>query len=260
MMSLAIGELKKFVEGDEQAERQLRALAGNLARAQFEKLGWNATESEDETITKLRTTIIGLMVYSQDEQVLADAKKLYSENTLEQLDPELRPLIISSVVRYSHTSELIDTLIQAYTTTQLSELQQDIASGLTATKDTATIEKLLSLITDDSTIRHQDVARWFVWLIRNRDGRTLAWNWVRDNWKWIETTFGSDKSYDDFPRYAAGALITRDQLEEYKTFFTPLKNEPALARVIAIGIGEIEGRVELIERDSEAVRQALAKL
>jgi len=260
MISLAIGELKKFVEGDETAEKQLRTLAGTLARAQFERLGLNAKNGEDETTTKLRTTIVGLMIYSQDKQVLADAKKLYDKNTLEQLDPELRPLIISSVVRYSHTSELIDTLVQAYATTQLSELQQDIASGLTATKDAATIKKLLSLITDSSTVRHQDVARWFVWLIRNRDGRDLAWNWVRDNWKWIETTFGSDKSYDDFPRYAAGALITREQLEQYETFFAPLKNEPALARVIAIGIAEIEGRVELIERDASAVRDALAKL
>jgi aminopeptidase N len=260
IISLAIGELKKFVESNETAESQLRTFAGRLARSQFERLGWHPVEGEDETTTKLRTTIIGLMVYSQDADVLATAKKLYDENALEALDPELRPLIIGSVVRYNGDAAIIDSLITAYKTTSLSELQQDIASGLTSTKDKDVIKKLLGLVMDASVVRPQDVARWFVWTIRNRDGKELAWNWVRDNWNWIEKTFGSDKSYDDFPRYSAGALTTRQQLEEYKTFFTPLQSEPALARVITIGVGEIEGRVELIERDEMAVQEALAKL
>jgi aminopeptidase N len=200
------------------------------------------------------------MVYSQDTEVLDTAKKLYEENTLEQLDPELRPLIIGSVVRYNGTDTIVEALLETYKSTSSSELQQDIASGLTSTQDAATIQKLLSLIKDTSVIRAQDVARWFIWTIRNRDGKELAWTWVRENWNWIEKTFGSDKSYDDYPRGAASALTTRQQLQEYKEFFTPLQSEPALTRVISIGIGEIEGRVALIERDGPAVREALAKL
>lgn len=260
IISLALGELKKFVESDETAESQLRAFAGRLARRQFERLGWHPLEGEDETTTKLRTTIIGLMVYSQDADVLATAKKMYDENSLDQLDPELRPLILGSVVRYSSTPATIESLVETYKTTTSSELQQDIASGLTSTKDKELIKKLLSMVMDSSVVRPQDVARWFVWTIRNRDGKEIAWSWVRENWNWIEKTFKSDKSYDDYPRGAASALTTRTQLEEYKEFFTPLKSEPALARVISIGIGEVEGRVELIERDGAGVREALAKL
>jgi len=260
IISLAVGELKKFVETDDTAEQQLRQFAGRLARAQYEQLGWQPQEGEDETITKLRTTIAGLMIYSQDPEALATAKQLYNDMALEQLDPELRPLIIGAVVRHNGSDELINTLLDIYKTTPSSELQQDIASGLTSTKDPAVVKRLLDLIPDASVVRPQDAARWFVWLIRNREGKELAWRWVRDNWNWVEKTFGSDKSYDDYPRYAAGALTTRSQLEEYKTFFSPLQSEPALTRVIAIGIGEIEGRVELIERDSQNVRDALAKL
>jgi hypothetical protein len=39
-----------------------------------------------------------------------------------------------------------------------------------------------------------------------------------------------------------------------------MKDIAALSRVITMGISEIEGRVELIERDRPAVREALAKL
>jgi aminopeptidase N len=260
IISLAVGELKKFVESDDAAENQLRTFAGNLARPQFGLLGWHPKEGENETTTKLRTTIIGLMIYSKDTDVLAAAKKFYDETTLEQLDPELRPLIIGAVVRYGDDASVVDALINEYKTTSSSELQQDIASGLTSTKDKETVRKLLSLVMDSSVIRPQDVARWFIWTIRNRDGKELAWDWLRSNWDWIEKTFGSDKSYDDYPRGAASALTTREQLQEYKDFFTPLQDEPALTRVISIGLGEIEGRVELIERDGAAVREVLAKL
>lgn len=260
IISLAIGELKKFVDPDTEAENKLRKLAGDLARAQYNRLGWEPKAGETESDAKLRTTIVSLMIYSQDQDALDTAKKLYDTHRLEDLTPELRPLIIGATVRHFGSDELITSLINMYRTIASSDIQQDIASGLTSTKNAEVISRLLSLITDSSTIRHQDVTHWFVWLIRNRDGRTVSWQWLRNNWAWIESTFGSDKSYDDFPRYAAGALMTRQEQTEYADFFTPLMAEPALKRVISIGMSEIEGRVSLIERDGPAVRQALEKL
>lgn len=260
IISLAIGELKKFVEADTEAESKLRKLAGDLARAQYEHLGWEPKANESESDAKLRTTIASLMIYSEDKDALETAKRLYDSHRLEELTPELRSLIIGATVRHFGTDELITKLIDTYRNNASSDIQQDIASGLTSTKDVKVIDRLLSLITDSDTIRHQDVTHWFVWLIRNRDGRTPSWQWLRDNWQWVESTFGSDKSYDDFPRYAAGALMTRKEQQEYTDFFTPLKAEPALTRIISIGMGEIEGRVTLIERDGPAVRQALQKL
>ena len=54
--------------------------------------------------------------------------------------------------------------------------------------------------------------------------------------------------------------VTRKQLEEYKQFFTPKQDDPSLTRAIQLGIGEIEGRVELIERDQASVVEALNAL
>ncbi len=67
-------------------------------------------------------------------------------------------------------------------------------------------------------------------------------------------------SYDEFPRYTAITLVTKEQLDEYIAFFTPLKKIPALKRNIEIGIGDLTGKVELIARDGPAVRAALLKL
>lgn len=260
IISIAISELKKFVETDEVAEKQLRTFAADLARREYTRLGWSPQPGEAEQDTKLRANIIGLMIYGEDADAIATALDTYTRTPLNELDPELRGLIISAAVRHGKDMTTITTLLDQYRASSSAELQQDIACGVTSTKDTDAIKQLLSTLTDNSTIRSQDTGRWFVWLLRNRDGRSLTWQWLRDNWTWIEQTFAGDKSYDDYPRYSAGVLSTKAQLEEYRAFFTPLSTVPALTRVIAIGIVEIEGRVSLIERDSQAVRDALERL
>lgn len=256
MISVAIGELKKFVEGSDE-EQLLRALSGDLARELYNTLGWEPTPGETEEATRLRATIIGAMLYSENSAVIAEAIRRYESTPLDELNPELRSLILGAAVRHGNSSTIVDDLLAAHKKSTSAELQQDIVSALTSSKDATVLARLLDLIKDESVVRHQDVFRWFVAIIRNRDGRDQAWQWVQDNWSWVEATFRGDKSYDDFPRYSALGLVTRQQLEQYKTFFGPKQHEPSLSRVIAMGISEIEGRVELIERDSDAVRAAL---
>lgn len=259
IISLTIGELKKFVEGTDE-EQKLRDLAGNLARPLYDHLGWAPNENESEEDSKLRATIIGTMLYSEDAHVIAEAVRQYEGTDLAKLNPELRSLIIGAVVRHCHSQELIDSLIEAHKSSSSAELQLDIVSGLTSSKDSSTLMRLLALIKDETVVRHQDVVRWYTGILRNRDGRVLAWNWLRENWGWLEETFKGDKSYDDYPRYTASGLVNRQQLEEYVDFFEQLKHIPSLTRVIAMGISELEGRVQLIERDRDAVRAALRDL
>lgn len=260
IIAMTISELKKFVETDEISEKQLRGMSADIAREQYQRLGWQQKADEPESDTRMRPTIIGLMLYGEDKDAITIAIERYKATPIESLDPELRSLIISTAVRHSGDDSLVDTLIEKHKATSSAELQQDIASGVTSTKNLARLQSLLELIKDDSVVRPQDAARWFVWTIRSREGRPLAWQWIQDNWAWVVETFSGDKSYDDFPRYSASCLVTRQQLDEYRAFFEPMKDIAALSRVITMGISEIEGRVELIERDGPAVRDALAKL
>lgn len=256
---MAIGELKKFVETDPVAEKNLRRFAASAATDQYARLGWAIRPGEPDEDTKLRATILGLTLYGEDPEAISKARHMYDTTPLTDLDPELRPLILSSVARYDDGA-VFDTLFATYRTTTSGELQQDICLGITSTRVPEKINLLLESIKDSSIIRPQDVRRWFAYLIRGRESRTAAWEWIRDNWQWVVDTFKGDFSYDDFPRYCANALSTERQLNEYVEFFEPKKEVPALTRVITIGIGEIKGRVELIERDRESVIAALADL
>ena len=257
MAAGALTELRKFVDDNDAARDSLKRISGEFARATFEELGWDEKDGESDDDRERRTTVLSLMMYSEDKEVLDEAKTRFDSNKLEDLPTEIRALIISTNVRHFETPEMIENLFAAYKNTPSNDLQNDIAIGLTSTKNPETAEKILANIKDSNIIRPQDASRWFVYLIRTRESRQIAWNWLKENWAWVEGTFGEDKSYDDFIRYAATALLTPNELDDFRQFFEPMENIPALARTIKLGITEISARAELIERDKANVLSAL---
>ena len=257
MAAGALTELRKFVDDNDAARDSLKKISGEFARATFEDLGWDEKDGESDDDRERRTTALSLMMYSEDKDVLNEAKTRFDNNKLEDLPTEIRALIISANVRHFETPEMIENLFAAYKNTPSNDLQNDIAIGLTSTKNPKTAEKILTNIKDSNIIRPQDASRWFVYLIRTRESRQIAWNWLKENWAWVEDTFGDDKSYDDFIRYAATALLTTDELNDFRQFFEPMENIPALTRTIKLGITEISARAELIERDKADVLSAL---
>ena len=257
MAAGALTELRKFVDDNDATRDSLKRISGEFARATFEELGWDEKAGESDDDRERRTTALSLMMYSEDKDVLNEAKTRFDNNKLEDLPTEIRALIISVNVRHFETPEMTENLFTAYKNTPSNDLQNDIAIGLTSTKNPETAEKILTNIKDSNIIRPQDASRWFVYLIRTRENRQIAWNWLKENWAWVEGTFGEDKSYDDFIRYAATALLTTDELDDFRQFFEPMMDIPALTRTIKLGITEISARAELIERDKADVLSAL---
>lgn len=260
IMNAAVNELKKFTLTDAALEAKLKQLVGDLSRTRYDALGWEELKDESINDTKLRASILGNMIYSEDSDAIAEAIRRARATTYDQLDPELRVTLLSADVRHGDNPQLVDDLIAAYRDTSDPELKSDLRSALVATKDSAVITKLIGLLTDTDTIRLQDNTFWFVYLLSNREGREPTWQWLRDNWQWLVDKFGSDKSFDYYPRYAGQVLTTRQHLADYRAFFTPMLGDPALTRTIEMGMIDLEGRVELLERQQAAVASRLHQL
>ncbi len=255
IMSLIISDSLRFVDVDPKLEAHIKAFIRNLITIQFARLGWLDKPDESTQDTKLRATIIGLGVYAEHNAITSHALELFEayKTDTKVIPPELRSIVFSAAIRNSAPGAFVYVL-ELEETTNNAELKHDLMSALASEKKTHEIDILLSRLKDTEKVRQQDVDGWLAGLLRNRYARRQAWDWLRNNWLWLEETFGEDKSYDYLPRYAASAFSTRQLLDEYKEFFEPLKEQRALARNITIGIEEINNRAAWLERDHKAVK------
>lgn len=257
IVALVIGDLKRFVETSTTHENKFKQRVAKLARGTYDRLGWDVREGETESDTKLRATIIGLLAYADDNAIIKKALTVFdTAQNLAELPSEIRGLLFVIVAKHG-SNDAFQRLITVHNTTHSAELKQDLAAGLTATRDTTRIATLINFMKDESVVRRQDVDHWFVYLIRNRYARHQTWQWLTDNWDWITTKFSGDKSYDNFARYSASGLSTYDWLEKYKQFFEPKQSIPALKRAIELGMSDITARAEWIGRDTAGFLNSL---
>ena len=261
MISLLIGELKIFIDEDSESAKKMKKFVGNLAQNEFEKLGFIKKTGEDEEDTQKRSSILAHMIYAENEKAISGALDIFKNSqNMEDIDSEIRSLILTAKIRFEESPELAQKMLESYKNTSNVDYRDDIMMALTSTKNIRTGELLLEKMLENDIIRTQDILSWYVHLLRNLKTRELAWKWLRENWKLIEEKFDGDKSYNDFPRYSGAILRTEKQLQEFKEFFDPLKNDPSLTRAIEMGEREIAGRVDLIKRDKTAIDKFLQNI
>lgn len=258
IMALVIADCRRFIDIDEALEAPIKSLIRELIEHQYQRLSWSEKRGESSQDTKLRATILGLGVYADHPEIVKQALSRYEQNkeNVEKLPGELRSIICGAAVRNQVPGALASLLAQDQQSTN-ADLKHDIASAVALTKDARHIDELLGRLKDANLVRPQDIDRNLVYLLRNRFARRQAWDWLQANWKWIEETFKDDKSYDSLPRYVASIFSTQPLLIEYKAFFEPLADQPALARNITMGIEEIEHRAAWLQRDLADVAACL---
>jgi aminopeptidase N len=258
IMALILADCRRFIDADASLEAPIKQLVRDIVSKQFKRLGWQEATDEPVQDTKLRAIITSLGTYAEDPEIVAGALQHFNEYKTNpaSVPSELRSIIFGTGIRTGEPGAF-EYLLDLDKKTNNVDLQLDITSALTLTKKESETKLLLARLTDASQVRPQDMGRWVAYMLRNRYSRTLTWQWLRDNWEWIEKTFEGDKSYDYFPRYAAGAFSTRELLAEYKAFFEPKQIDVALTRNIVMGIEELNNRITWLERDLPSVAKAL---
>jgi aminopeptidase N len=257
VMSLCMSDARTLVESNKKLEDKMKQFAWQLVKSHYEELGWEKRPDEPINVTKLRGIILGLATYSEEPHVIAEVIAQYKRyDSLEQIPADTRHIIMTGALRHGG-NDIFEALMAAYPTIGNSELQQDVCNALASTKDVEAAKSILAKLKDPSFVRLQDFDRWIIFLLRNRKARTNTWNWFTNNWTWIEENFGSDKSYDNYPRYAGRVFSTQKWLDKYIAFFEPLKTEVSLKRNIELGIEEIGARIVWRERDEQALKDWL---
>lgn len=254
-------DLKQFVNPDSAEETQLKTFFNQLSADQFKRLGWTpkAGESNDDQLT--RPYVLSMALYAKNKDAIAQGHDLFTANKdhLLQLPADVRMFVLQNEVKNYGSATLFDQLLTAYKQTTDSSYKADILAALTSTPDAALIAKIVDQFENADTIKPQDLRSWFRGVLSNHAGEQAAWDWVRNEWAWLEKTVGGDMEFTTYITVIAGIFRTTQRLDEFKKFFEPKLPTPGLTREITMDTSVIASRVDLIQAEQQAVHEAVAK-
>lgn len=255
-----ITETKKLIEDDKDLDSKLKEFVWKLIEHQYKSLGWIAKKTDSSNTIKLREIILGLSIYSEKKEAIQAAEKIYYKyKDLTSIPSNIRDLVLSTVVKFDKSGQIFNVLKERYPKEKKPEIQNDISNALTSSRDPKKLKLILKELKNTKWVKPQSVDSFFVHLLLNKNSRESSWTWLVKNWHWIERTFASDKSFDNYPRYCASILIGDKWLSKYRDFFGPLKSIPSLKRNIVIGEADIITKNNWYKRDHKKIKEWLLK-
>ncbi|MFD1472074.1 M1 family metallopeptidase [Companilactobacillus mishanensis] len=251
--------LRKFITPNTDEEKNLKKLYNNLSAKQLERLGWSQKSGEtiDDQLT--RPSILNAALYAENPDALKSAHELFENNkdNLASLPADIRIFVLRNEVKNYGNEALFDNLLEQYRQSTDPSYKSDLCVAITSTKDPKLIAKLIEKFEDANTIKPQDLRAWFSGVLNNADGEQAAWDWLRNDWKWLEDTVGGDMEFTTYITVAMSVFRTPERLKEFKAFFEPKINTPGLTREISMDISIIESRVGLILDEKDDVNAAI---
>lgn len=261
MLYHVANSLKNFVQPAAKTERQLQQLFDQLSVKQVQRLGWLSQKGERNDDQLTRPIVLSAALYAQNSDAIKQAQALFDQcqDHLADLPADVRGLVLANEVKNYGSQELFDTLLADYQKTADAGFKQDICAALTKTQDDQLIAQLIDRFEDADTIKPQDLRAWFRGVLANDHGQQAAWDWIQQEWSWLEKTVGGDMEFPTYITVISRIFKTSQRLAEFKRFFTPKENDPMLKREIQMDEKVIASRVELIESEQAAVNAAIAK-
>jgi puromycin-sensitive aminopeptidase len=249
-----VAELRRIMNDDEVRER-LKPFIQSLVAKELARLGWEEKSTDSYFDRLLRPTILGMAAVSDHQEVLSEISSRFKKmKTSEDIRPDIRGVIYTTAARFGDSTSFYK-LLKMYEETSNAEEKVTLAAALTNFKQPDLIDTALGFITTDK-VRLQDVAYWLSYSFSNRFAKDKTWQWVKDNWVWMEKHLGNDLSFYRTPVYVARSFSDASFKKDFKEFFLP-KNSPGLERSINQGLEILDWQSAWKKRDLDPIKSFL---
>ena len=209
---------------------------------------------------QIRGTVFELLGEARDTAVLAEAQlltaRVFAVNN--QKDKTLDSTLANAAVQVSaaHGDVALYDKVLAVSRNFSDPAQQTDALRLLAQfRDPALVKRTLDLIASGE-IRNQDSGTVLTTLIRDRETRDQAWEYVRKNWELVRAQFTVSSGAEVVE--AAGSFCTVKQRDEVMDFFATHK-VAASERTLARAVDSINDCIE-VRSDQEPKLRAWLQL
>ena len=252
-----VSKLTLFIDYDTPEEKKYKDYLYTVAEPGLKKLGLTPKENEDLNDLELRQILLSIALYSKNEEFLRSLADLYSDD-LESMNSNTRPYILLSKM-WLEEDTFYPQILDLYKSAKTPELKSNLRALFAKARKPKNIDFAFTLLKDSKIVKPQDHLGFYLSLRRWKYTRDRALDWLFENWKYIEKISG-EKSIEDYPRYLASTIDTRADADRFFEFFTPMSENPVLARTLTVAKNSIESTLSLIEMDKKSVLKAISKL
>jgi len=258
-----LGELKIYCPIDTSAEANLKQYIKTLISDRLARLGVTERPEDTDDDKKLRELILSLAVYTDDEETKSRLTEQYNiyinKDPLDfaAVSPELLLPYLDAEFKTTQEARFAEYL-RIYTETASPTIKTLLLDIITNAKQEAHLETLLNLLSDSQTIRPQDHRGFVRDLLANQRTREKTFVWLYANWDYL-VKLVDGKSLDTYLKLMARFVRTEEARADFEKFATRFEKDPALSRIIKIGLYEIENQLNLITKNQQILHQKLEK-
>ena len=258
-----LGELKVYCPADTTAEANLKQYVKALIADQLSRLGVTEKPEDTDDDKKLRELILSLAVYTDDEETKSRLTEQYNiyinKDPLDfaAVSPELLLPYLDAEFKINKEARFSEYL-RIYTETASPTIKTLLLDIITNAKQETHLETLLNLLSDSQTIRPQDHRGFVRDLLANQRTREKTFTWLYANWDYL-VKLVDGKSLDTYLKLMARFVRTEEARADFEKFSSRFEKDPALSRIIKIGLYEIENQLNLITKNQQILHQKLEK-
>lgn len=248
-----VSGMKIFFDAGSEEEKEFKNFVGELVAFKLSEIGLKTRDDDDENTIRLRSVLLALDFYAEKLGDLEKLAGMYNEDYT-ALDAEIRGDILSAKMYLE--PDMYDRYLEDYEKMADPEIKFELLFAMTLSHDSEVLTKTMKLLRQTEIVKPQDQLYLFVWLYRNPIIKKQVFEWLTQNWEFVEGLAG-DKSIESYPRYTASGVRTELEYKAWCEFFEPMSKNPALSRAIEVGKNEIRSRLKLIRKNQAAMHDAL---
>ncbi len=248
-LSANLGSLDNLLS-DESFYGNFQAFSRSVFQQVATQVGWDSKPDETHMDALLRSTVISHVGGCDDEDALREAAARFAAYADDpaSVSPDIRGIVFRLAAKKGARSEY-DTMWELRNRTPLQEEKVRFLYGLTSFEDKALLEETLERSLGDE-VRVHDTVSVITLVAGNRNGRSLAWQFLKDNWAELDRRYGEGGFAIMRLVGIASAFTTLDMHDDVERFFTD-NPAPGGERTVRQSLERIRLNAAWLERNRD---------
>ncbi len=248
-LSSNLGGLDNLLS-DEAYYGNFQAFSRSIFQQVAAQVGWDAKPEETHMDALLRSTVLNHVGGCNDEDALREAASRFAAYVDDPtgVSPDIRGIVFRLAAKNGARDEY-DTMWQLRAETPLQEEKVRFLYGLTSFEQQSLLEETLNRSLGDE-VRVHDTVSVITLVAGNTNGRNLAWQFLKDNWKELDRRYGEGGFAIMRLVGIASAFTTLEMREDVERFFTD-HPAPGAERTVRQALERIQLNAAWLDRNRE---------